>query len=170
MVKWHGSYESHLHRLAHSTTLPLHRATLHQTAPDIIHAPQTHFRGNTMSNRSSARGSRSTSSRNTNSSGLYNIITAIFTFLSVFLCICSLLLYARVLRVPSAFDPRSYTAPIVTPNQLPTPLPTAIPSNTPVPTFTFTPPPSSATPNPTLTPRPSITPFIEASAQATVSS
>lgn len=96
--------------------------------------------------------------KKTNNSS-YNTITIVFLGLSVFVILCALLLLLRVVRPPSAFQPRTETAiptvelPTVTPTETPTITPTATETLTPTPTETPTATPEA--PSETLTPEPS---------------
>lgn len=85
---------------------------------------------------------------------LYDTVAAVFAGLSVFVCLCSLLLYLRVVRPPGPFAPKVN----ITPTQLilPTDTPTLLPTWTLPPTLTQ--PPSRTPSLPTPTVAPTVTP------------
>lgn len=89
----------------------------------------------------------------------YNTITVIFLGLTVFVCLCSILLFLRIVAPPEPLRPAAPTQPQLqvlpsdTPSATPTETPT--PSRTPTPTATET---ATATPTATATVTPTSAP------------
>jgi len=92
------------------------------------------------------------------SNGLYNIITLLFTLLTIVMCVLLVLLYTKTIRPPRAFNPATAVqatiavfpsnTPTVTPSLTPIPSDTSQPTSTRVPSKTFTP---TSTPSDTPT-------------------
>lgn len=93
--------------------------------------------------------------RGGSSASMYNVITVVFVGLTVFVCLCSLLMYVGIVMPPFGLSPRTPTLPptqvIPTDTPTPTETPTETPTRTPVPTVTPSGP--TNTPAPTVTPR-----------------
>lgn len=92
-------------------------------------------------------------SRSGTGSETFNTITVVFLGLTVFVCLCSVLLFLRIVAPPEAFRPLAPTQPQV--QVLPTDTPTPTPTETPTPSRTPTP---TATETPTATPTATATP------------
>jgi hypothetical protein len=100
--------------------------------------------------------------------GLYNTLTVFFIGLTVFVCVCSALLWGKVVQPPALFAPATETLPptqaIPTDTITPTPSNTLTPTWTPTPTKTHTPTatvtPTNVPPSETYTPSSTFTPTI----------
>ncbi len=87
--------------------------------------------------------------KSSGSGEMYNTVTIVFLGLTVFVCLCSLLLYVHAVEPPGFLVPRENTLPVK--QVLPTDTPTETPTNTPT---------ITRTPTPTRTPIPSRTPTL----------